>query len=214
MITNDEDYGTLDLHKGIITKFEINNHICRNAFPGEWSSFSQECPTKGDILKCKALVVSGSNANNQCVWWEDVSTASSMTLKVRVYNKRSSGKINIEKVYVYYNTSSNAGDFSSYELGSVSIGDISNGSYKDVQVTLDLTKLDLTTQYYFKVRVGQTQFKRNWRFSDVNNYSAAPLTSQDSKNGYSKSYAVQGKNSLFGAVGGTSINTIYCFVED
>ena len=213
MITNDEDYGTINLHKGIITKYEINNYICRNAFPGEWSSTS-ECPTKGDILKCKALSVSGSNASNQCVWWEDVSTVSSMTLKVRVYNKRSSGKINIEKVYVYYNTSSSAGDFSSYELGSISIGDVSNGSYKDVQVTLDLTKLDLTKQYYFKVRVGQTQLNRNWRFSDVDNYSGAPITSSDSKNGYSKAYAIQGETSLFGSAGGTSINAIYCFVED
>lgn len=157
----------------IPTKDEINNKLL-NVFGNTYSDYGYTIPTKSELIKIFNIsnIATSSYASNQLVPYSDISIKSSYTIKVRVWNKRDSGVVNLEKIILYNGST---------EIGSMKSGfkDISNESYTDYSINVSSSNgLDSN----FKLEVGTFLGKRNLKFSDVNRTidmgSAKSFTSQ------------------------------------
>lgn len=191
MATTNLNWGT-GISYAIPTKDEINNKLL-NVFGNTYSDDGYAIPTKSELIKIFNIsnTVASSYASDQLVPYNDISIKSLYTINVRVWNKRGSGVVNLEKIILYNGST---------EIGSKKSGfsDISNGSYKDYSINVSSSN---GLESNFKLEIGTFLGKRNLKFSDANGTidmgSAKSFSSQFSFSPAELIYDNYGKNFTF-----------------
>lgn len=148
----------------LMTRNDVNNK--RKCV---FSDDLKKCVTKGELSNIELVNVTSSISTNRCVTNADFST-NSTTFKIYygIHNYQIAVRANLDYIKVDLSTSSSSSSGSWTEIGSSSLNSIPTVTTVEGYVTCDLAKysnFNPATQYYIRVRCGNTNFNKTWKWS-------------------------------------------------